>query len=69
MPDLTRAGEAGCGGTWPSPSSYLALLTDGGFTYPRTQKVYKSRAERDILAVEEQIAKNGSPRCKTRRRR
>ena len=58
VPDLKRAVQAWFGVTWTSPSSYLALLTDCGFTYQRTQKVYTSRSERDILAFEEQLEKN-----------
>ena len=58
VPDLTRAVQAWFGVTWRSPSSYLALLTDCGFTYQRTQKVYKSRSERAILAFKEQLEKN-----------
>ncbi len=58
VPDLTRAVQDWFGVTWSSPSSYLALLADCGFTYQRTQKVYKSRSERAILAFEEQLEKN-----------
>ena len=58
VPDLTRAVQAWVGVTWSSPSSYLALLADCGFTYQRTQKVYTSRSERAILAFEEQLEKN-----------
>ena len=57
VPDLKRAVQEWFGVTWRSPSSYLALLADCGFTYQRTQKVYKSRSERDILAFEEQLEK------------
>ena len=58
MPDLKRAVQEWFGVTWSSPSSYLALLADCGFSYQRTQKVFKSRSERDILAFEEQLEKN-----------
>ncbi len=58
VPDLKRAVQAWFDVTWTSPSSYLALLADCGFTYQRAQKVYKSRSERDILAFEEQLEKN-----------
>ncbi len=58
VPDLTRAVQDWFGVTWSSPSSYLALLADCGFTYQRAQKVYKSRSERDVLAFEEQLEKN-----------
>ena len=58
VPDLTRAVQAWFGVTWRSPSSYLALLADCGFSYQRAQKVYKSRSERDMLAFEEALEKN-----------
>ena len=58
MPDLTRAVQEWFGVTWRSPSSYLALFADCGFSYQRTQKVYKSRSEREILAFEEQLEQN-----------
>ena len=58
VPDLTRAVQAWFGVTWRSPSSYLALLADCGFSYQRAQKVFKSRSERDVLAFEEQLANN-----------
>ncbi len=58
VPDLKRAVQEWFDVTWTSPSSYLALLADCGFTYQRAQKVYKSRSERDILAFEEQLEKN-----------
>ena len=55
-PQTGRPGVVRCL-TWTSPSSYLALLADCGFTYQRAQKVYKSRSERAILAFEEQLEK------------
>ena len=58
VPDLTRAVQAWFGVTWTSPSSYLALLADCGFTYQRAQKVFKSRSEGDVLAFEDQLEKN-----------
>jgi transposase len=58
VPDLTRALQEWFGVTWSSPSSYLALLADCGFSYQRAQKVFKSRSERDVLAFEEQLEKN-----------
>ena len=58
VPDLTRAVQEWFGVTWSSPSSYLALLADCGFSYQRAQKVYKSRSERDMLAFEEALEKN-----------
>jgi transposase len=58
VPDLKRAVQEWFGVTWSSPSSYLALLADCGFTYQRPQKVFKSRSERDVLAFEDRIEKN-----------
>ena len=58
VPDLMRAVQEWFGGTWRSPSFYLALLAACGFSYQRAQKIYKSRSERDVLAFEEQLEKN-----------
>ena len=58
VPDLKRAVQDWFGVSWSSPSSYLTLLADCGFTYQRAQKVFKSRSERDILAFEEQLEQN-----------
>ncbi len=58
VPDLTRAVKEWFGVTWSSPSSYLALLADCGFSYQRTQKVFTSRNERAVTAFEEQLEKN-----------
>lgn len=58
VPDLKRAVQDWFGVTWTSPSSYLTLLADCGFSYQRAQKVYKSRSEREILAFEEHLEKN-----------
>ncbi len=58
VPDLKRAVHDWFGVTWSSPSSYLALLADCGFSYQRAQKVFKSRSERDVLEFEEQLEKN-----------
>ncbi len=58
VPDLQRAVQQWFGVTWDSPSSYLALFKDCGLTYQRTQKVFTSRRELDVLAFEEQLEKN-----------
>jgi transposase len=55
--DLKRAVQWWCGVTWDSHSSYLALFADCNFTYQRTQKVFKSRREADVVAFEEQLEK------------
>jgi transposase len=57
MPDLQHAVQDWFGVTWSSPSSYLTLLADCGFSYQRAQKVFKSRSEREVLACEEQLEK------------
>jgi transposase len=56
--DLKRAVQEWFGVTWDSPTSYHTLLNDSGFSYQRTQKVFKSRSEREVLAFEEQLEKN-----------
>ena len=58
VPDLKRTVQERFGSTWTSPSSCLALLTDCGFTYQRTQKAKMSRSEPDILAFEERLEQN-----------
>lgn len=56
--DLVRAVEKWKGITWKSRSSYHGLLAHCGFTYQRTEKVYKSRRERDVMDFEDGIEKN-----------
>lgn len=56
--DLKRAVHAWCGVTWDSNSSYLALVAHCGFTYQRTQKVFKSRRECNVMTFEEHLEKN-----------
>jgi transposase len=58
VPDLRRAVQQWTGVSWDSPSSYLALFKACGFTYQRTQKVFKSRREVDVVTFEEQLEKN-----------
>ncbi len=58
VPDLKRAVQWWYGVSWDSPSSYLALLAACDFTYQRTQKVFKSRREVDVVTFEEQLEKN-----------
>ena len=58
VPDLQRAVERWFGVTWDSPTSYVALLTECGFSYQRTQKVYKSRRAADVLTFDELLEKN-----------
>ncbi len=56
--DLQRAVQRWFGVTWASASSYRSLFAACGFTYQRTQKVFKSRREAAIVAFEEQFEKN-----------
>ena len=56
--DLKRAVREWFGVSWDSPTSYRTRLSDSGFSYQRTQKVFKSRNEREVLAFEEQLEKN-----------
>ncbi len=58
VPDLQRAVQRWCGVTWDSASSYLSLFAACGFSYQRTQKVFKSRREPDVMTFEEQLEKN-----------
>ncbi len=58
IPDLKRAVELWFGVTWSSHSSYLSLLAECGFSYQRTQKVFKSRNQGQVMAFEEQLEKN-----------
>jgi len=44
--------------TWDSRTSYHSLFARCGFTYQRTEKVYKSRRERDVAEFEAQVEKN-----------
>ena len=56
--DLARAVEQWYGVIWMGRNSYQALLAQCGFSYQRTEKVYKSRREGDVMAFEEQVEKN-----------
>lgn len=56
--DLARAVQQGYGVTWKDRASYHTLLAHCGFSYQRTEKVYKSRRERAVLDFEERAEKN-----------
>lgn len=56
--DLKQLVESSFGMTWDSPTSYIALLKEGDFSFQRTQKVYKSRREGEVMAFEELLEKN-----------
>jgi len=58
LADLKHAVQQWCGVTWASPTSYLSLFAACGFTYQRTQKVFTSRREAEVVAFEEQLEKN-----------
>lgn len=58
VPDLKRAVAHWFGITWSSHSSYLSLFAACGFSYQRTQKVFKSRSEAQVMAFEEALETN-----------
>lgn len=58
VPDLVRAIQHWYGVTWDSRTSYHTLFAQCGFTYQRTEKVYKSRREHDIVDFMDQLEKN-----------
>jgi transposase len=44
---------------YSSPTSYRTLFKQCGFSYQRSQKVYRSRSETKVAEFEEQLEKNG----------
>lgn len=58
IPDLKQAVAQWFGVTWSSHTSYLNLLAACGFSYQRTQKVFKSRNEGQVITFEEHLEKN-----------
>jgi transposase len=58
VPDLVRAIATWYGVIWKSLSSYRVLFRQCGFSYQRTEKVYKSRQERNVMDFEEAVEKN-----------
>jgi transposase len=56
--DLARAIEGWYGIVWESRSSYHRVLARCGLSYQRTEKVYKSRRERDEVDFEAYVEKN-----------
>jgi transposase len=56
--DLVTAIQRWYGVTWDSRSSYHRLLAHCGFTYQRTEKVYKSRREHEVVDFEAAVEKN-----------
>ncbi len=55
--DLVRAVQHWYGVRWKSRASYHHLFTQCGYSYQRTEKVYKSRREKDVLEFEAQVEK------------
>ncbi len=55
VPDLQRAMQRWFGVTWDCLTSYRSLFHACGFTYQRTQKVFKSRREADSVTFAEQF--------------
>jgi transposase len=56
--DLAQALEKWYGVSWQSRVSYHSLLLRCDFSYQRTEKVYKSRRERDIAEFQARAEKN-----------
>lgn len=56
--DLASAMQRWYGVVFESRSSYHGLFARCGFTYQRTEKVYKSRRERAVVDFEARVEKN-----------
>jgi transposase len=56
--DLARAMQNWYGISWKTRASYRTLFARWGFTYQRTEKVYKSRRDRQVAEFEAQVEKN-----------
>lgn len=57
MADLAQAVQRWYGVSWKSRASYHQLFAQSGYSYQRTEKVYKSRREKDVLEFESQVEK------------
>jgi transposase len=68
VPDLTRAVAHWFGVTWNSHSSYRSVFAACGFSYQRTQKVFKSRSDAQVMTFEEALEKNSLMCAKTPRK-
>lgn len=55
--DLVRVVQAQYGVEYKSRTSYISLLALCGFSYQKTEKVYKSRSETKVADFEEQLEK------------
>jgi len=56
--DLAHAIQHWYGVIWQSRSAYHRLFARCGFTWQRTERVYKSRRERDVVDFEAVVEKN-----------
>ncbi len=56
--DLARAIQHWYGVLWKSRSAYHCLLARCGFSWQRSERVYKSRRERDVVDFEAVVEKN-----------
>jgi len=56
--DLVQVVRERYGVEYQSRSSYIQLLRQCGFSYQRTEKVFKSRSEAKVADFEEQLEKN-----------
>jgi hypothetical protein len=55
--DLARAVQQWYGVSWRTRTSYHQLFEHCGYSFQRTEKVYKSRREREVLEFEAQVEK------------
>jgi transposase len=55
--DLVRAVQRWYGVSWKNRASYHHLFVQCGYSYQRTEKVYKSRREKDVLEFEALVEK------------
>jgi transposase len=56
--DLVAAIQRWYGVSGESRSSYHRVFAQSGFTYQRSEKVYKSRRDREVVEFEAQVEKN-----------
>lgn len=58
VPDLATVVEQRYQVSYSSLTSYRSLFKECGFSYQRSQKVYRSRSEAKVAEFEEQLEKN-----------
>jgi transposase len=56
--DLVKVVQARYGVEYKSRTSYISLLALCGFSYQKTEKVFKSRSQAKVAEFEEQVEKN-----------